>query len=112
MSARDEWGHDPSVQMMRRIFFSMEKAQSDLLGSLSLSLYDPRLRRARSRSRDLFEQTWPAALKKEIVANEKVAGLLYMHCLVHALDENRVSVPDQVWPKNERIVAFLKENLR
>ncbi len=112
MPARDEWGHDPSVQMMRRVFSSMEKAQSDLLRSLSLSLYDPRLRRARSRSRDLFEQTWPLAMQKEIVSHEKEAALLYMHCLVHALDQSRVSVPDQVWPKDDRIVKFLKENLR
>jgi hypothetical protein len=112
MPARDEWGHDPTVQMMRRIFSLMEKSQGDLLKRLNLSPFDSRLRRARSSARDLFEQAWPIALQKGIVSNDRGAALLYMHCLVYALDKNRVSVPDQIWPKDDRIAAFLKENLK
>ncbi len=111
MAVRDEWGYDPTVQMMRRVFSLMEKAQSDLLQGLNLSLFDPRLRGVRSRARDFFEQTWPIALQKEIVSNERGAALLYMHCLVHTLEQNGVKVPDQGWPKDDRIVKFLRERL-
>ncbi len=112
MIARDEWGHDPPVQMMRRVFSSMEKAQNDLLRDLNLSLFDPRLRRARSRARDFFEQIWPLALQKGMVANESGAALLYLHCLVHTLMLNGIEVPDSVWLKEDRIAKFLREKLK
>ncbi len=112
MPARDEWGHDPTVQMMRRIFSLMEKSQKDLLRDLNISSFDPRLRRARSRARDLFEQTWPLATQKEIVANEGGAALLYMHCLAHTLKLNGIEVSERVWPEDDRIVRFLREELK
>lgn len=112
MSARDEWGHDPSVQMMRRVFSSMEKAQCDFLSRLNISRFDPRLRRARARARDLFELTWPVALQKEIVVSESGAATLYLHCLVAALGQNRVTIPAQGWSKDDKIMALLKEKKR
>jgi hypothetical protein len=98
--------------MMRRVFSQMEKAQSDFLSALNLSPFDPRLRYARSRARDLFERTWPIALQKEVVANEREAAHLYMHCLVYALNQNRISIPDQAWSKDGRMMALLKEKSR
>ena len=112
MPTQDEWGHDPTVQMMRRIFSLVEKSQKDLLRDLKISSFDPRLRRARSRARDLFEQTWPLATQKEVVVNEGGAALLYMHCLSHALKLNGIEVLEQVWPEDARIVRFLREELR
>jgi len=112
MPARDEWGHDPTVQMMRRIFSLMEKSQKDLLKDLNITPFDPRLRRARSRARDLFEQTWPLATQKEAVVNEGGAALLYMHCLSHALKLNGIEVSEQIWPEDGRIVRFLRGELR
>ncbi|MBS3920122.1 MAG: hypothetical protein KG012_14715 [Deltaproteobacteria bacterium] len=112
MPTQDEWGHDPTVQMMRRIFSLMENSQKDLLRDLNISLFDPRLRRARSRARDLFEQTWPLAMQKEIVSNERGATLLYMHCLAHTLSLNGIEVPEQVSSKDERIAMFLRKELR
>jgi hypothetical protein len=112
MQSRDEWDHDPTVQMMRRIFSLMEKSQKDLLRDLNISSFDPRLRRARSRARDLFEQTWPLATQKEVVINEGGAALLYMHCLSHALKLNGIEVSEQIWPEDDRIVRFLRGELR
>lgn len=112
MTVRDEWGYDPTVQMMRRVFSLMEKAQSDLLKGLNLSLFDPRLRRVRSRARDLFEHAWPIALQKEIVSDERGAALLYRHCLAHTLEQSGVGVSDLEWPKDDRLAKFLRERLR
>lgn len=112
MPARDEWGHDPTVQMMRRIFSLMEKSQKDLLKDLNITSFDPRLRRARSRARDLFEQTWPLATQKEVVVNEGGAALLYTHCLSHALKLNGIEVSEQIRPEDDGIVRFLRGELR
>jgi hypothetical protein len=41
---KDEWGHDPSILSMRRVFSYMEQAQQELLGHLNISRFDKRLR--------------------------------------------------------------------
>jgi hypothetical protein len=112
MKIDDEWGYDPTVQRMRRIFSLMEKSQKDLLRDLNISSFDPRLRRARFRARDLFEQTWPLATQKEVVVNEGGAALLYMHCLSHALKLNGIEISEQVWLEDDRIARFLREELK
>ncbi len=112
MSHPDQWRHDPTVQMMRRIFSLMEKSQEALLRDINISSFDPRLRRARHRARDLFEQTWPLATQKEVAVNEREAALLYMHCLNHALKLNGIEVPERVLPEDDRIARFFRGELR
>lgn len=108
----DPWKHDPNVQMMRRIFILLEKSQKELLKTLDLSPLDPRLRRARTYGRDLFEQTWPVAAQKGIVANENEVALLYHHCLNHALRWSGVKIPEPLVPEDDKIAMFLREKLR
>ncbi len=112
MSLRDEWGNDPTVQMMRRIFSLLEKAQGEMMERLSISPFDPKLRRVRSRARDFFEETWPIAMQKEIVSNDQETILLYLSCLRHALKLNGFNIPDHSHSKDERMERFLKETLR
>ncbi len=112
MSAHDEWGHDPSVQMMRRVFSLMEKAQAEMMEQLSISPFDPRLQRIRSRARDFFEETWPIAMRKEIVSNDQETIRLYLCCLKHVLKLNGFPISDQTLFKDERLEEFLKESLR
>ena len=111
MSFRDEWEHDPSVQMMRKIFSQMEKVQEELLRDLKISPFDQRLRDGREHARDLFERLWPIATRQGIVVGERDAALLYVHCLAHALSQRGVEVPTRVSEKDEKIVRFLKERL-
>lgn len=112
MFSHDEWGYDPSVQMMRRIFALMEKAQGEMLERLSISPFDPNLRRVRSRARDFFEETWPIAMRKEIVSDDQETVRLYLCCLRHAMRLNGVRISDQAFSQDERIEQFLKETLR
>lgn len=112
MPLRDEWGNDPTVQMMRRIFSLMEKAQAEMMEHLTVSPFDPKLRRVRSRARDFFEETWPIAIQKEIVSNDQETILLYLSCLRHALKLNGFNIPYPIPPKDERMERFLKETLR
>ena len=105
----DEWGRDPSVQSMRRVFSFMEEAQGQLLGNLKISLFDQRLRRGRQHALELFEQAWPLAIKKGIITNEREAAPFYLHCLAQALKLARIEVPDELLPKDEEIIRFLKK---
>jgi hypothetical protein len=105
----DEWGQDPSVQSMRRVFSFMEEAQQQLLRDLNISLFDQRLRFGRQQALELFEQAWPLAIKKGIITGEKDAAPLYLHCLARALKLARIEVPNELLPKDEKIIRLLQK---
>lgn len=111
MAFEDEWGHDPSVQSMRRVFSCMEIAQQELLGRLNISLLDPRLRNSREKALELFERAWPLSLRHGMIKNEKDAGPLYIHCLARALSLVGVEVPIGLLPGDEKVIRFLQEKL-
>jgi hypothetical protein len=106
---KDEWGQDPSVQKMRRIFSFMEEAQHKLLRDLNISLLDQRLRRLREQALERFEQGWPLAIRKGIIVSEEDAASFYLHCLARALDQARIEVPKELLPNDEKIIRFLQE---
>ena len=108
----DEWGHDPAVQEMRRVFAQMERLQWDLLERLNLSPLDERLRRCRELSRNLFEKAWPLAQRKGLTQSEEDAASLYLHCFVTILDWEKIRVPEDVFSRQKKIVQFMSENFR
>ncbi len=108
----DEWGQDPAVQGMRRVFARMESLQRDLLERLNLSLLDERLRRCRELSRNLFEKAWPLAQRKGLTRTEGDTASLYLHCLVTILNWEKVTVPEDVFSGEKKITLFMKENFR
>jgi hypothetical protein len=107
MPFQDEWGHDASVQSMRRVFSSIEEAQRELLLSLNISILDRRLRPSREQALELFERTWPKAVRKGMIG-EEVAAPLYLHCLAQSLGFAGVEVPEELLPKDEKIIHLLK----
>jgi len=109
---QDDWGRDPSVQSMRRVFTHMETVQKEFLGRLNISPLDAGLRRWREEAKLLFEQTWPVASRKGIVVSEHDAASLYLHCLARVLRLSGFEVPSQALPIDEKILRFLNERLR
>jgi hypothetical protein len=112
MSYQDEWGHDPSVKLMRGTFARMESLQRDLLERLKLSPLDERLRRSRELARNLFEKAWPMAQRKGLTRSEEDAAILYVHCFVRMLNWEKVKVPEDVFSGEKKIAQFLSENFR
>jgi hypothetical protein len=109
MPFQDEWGHDPSVQSMRRVFSSVEEAQRDLLLCLNISLFDPRLRRSREQALESFERAWRLAVRRGGMS-EKDAASLYVHCLARALRLAGVEVPEEMLPRDEKVIRFLQKD--
>ncbi len=105
----DDWGHDPSVLFMRRVFKGMEETQKRLLATLAISRFDVRLRHWRETTRDLFEQAWPIAARKGVAASEEEAGILYAHCLARALIEDGIKIPHEALPPDEKISKLVEE---
>ena len=109
MPLEDEWGHDPSVQSMRRVFSYMEQAQQELLRHLNISHFDKRLRNAREQALELFEKAWPLAVRKGMISEEKEAAPFYSHCLGRALRSVGIEVPKDWLPRDEKITRLLQE---
>ena len=105
----DEWGHDPSVESMRRVFSLMEEAQHELLTRLNISFFDRRLRHIREQALEIFERVWLVATRRGMVMNEKDAVPLYVHSLARALSSAGIGVPKELLPRDEKVIRFLQE---
>ncbi len=109
MPIRDDWGKDPSVQSMRRVFAHMETVQGKLLGRLNISPYDNRLRRWREEARTLFDRAYARAAKRGVVLSEEYLASIYLHCLGQTLSLDGVEIPSDILPRDEGIIRFLSE---
>jgi len=109
MPYQDEWGHDPSVQSMRRVFTFMEEAQQELLLCLNISFFDRRLRRSREQALELFDRAWHLAVRRGGMS-EKDAAPLYLHCLGQSLRLAGVEVPEELLPRDEKLIHLLKKD--
>jgi hypothetical protein len=92
--ASDEWGSDPGVQMMRKVFKQMELVQADLLEAAGISIWDPRLRCWREVALAAFERASANAARRGIDLREEQAGALYVHCLARTMMREGIKASD------------------
>jgi len=104
----DEWGHNPQVQMMRRVFAAMENVQSEYLRSAGVGPYDPGLRRTRDIARLVFERAWPTLAGRADKTPEEEAGVLYLSCLKYALRKTGVFRDDTDAGEDERFDRLIR----
>jgi hypothetical protein len=109
VTIRDDWGQDPSVKMMRRVFANIEIAQEKLLRRLNISPYDNRLRRWRKEAHTLFERAYALAAQKGVVMSEESAASIYLNFLGRALSLDGVEVPSDALPSDGGIISLLSE---
>jgi len=94
MTRYDEWGKDPAVQTMRKVFRQMELAQGELLKAAGISIWDPRLRHWREVSLAAFERAWANAARRRIDLREDQAGVLYAHCFARTMMREGIGASD------------------
>jgi hypothetical protein len=109
MTDMDEWGKDPSVQIMRRVFKGMENAQHELLKRLDIIPYDPRIRRWRDQALALFERAWGVANRMGITMDEHTASAVYVHCLAKIMGAERINIPADILPEAKSVERIFKE---
>ena len=107
----DNFGHDPSVQRMRKIFSSMEKAQWDMLEKLKISTFDDRLRNIRKTALNLFEKSFPLAVSKGMNLDDDASAGLYAFCLAQSLKLAGILIPDNFLPENKQLEAVVMETI-
>ena len=108
----DEFGRDPAVHAMRRVFASMEAVQQQILQAAALSPFDRRLRPWREQALQFFEQAWTRARKSGLARDEDEVAALYAICLAGVLERGRVAVPAEALPRNEALEGIVREILR
>jgi hypothetical protein len=101
-AADDDWGRDPAVQGMRRVFAMMEETQREILAALGMPPLDRRLRVWRENTLRLFEETWGKAARGGSSLAEQQVADLYGACFVHVLGKAGISVPPSALPSNGR----------
>ena len=111
MLETDEWGRDPTVRMMRRVFKNMESGQAALLKRLGISPVDARLRHWREKALKSFEKCRPQAAGWGGSLSEEMAARLYLRCLVRTMASERIEIPADALPPDEKMDAFLDEIL-
>jgi hypothetical protein len=105
----DEWGRDPAVRAMRRVFAAIEAAQKELLGNLGLSPLDQRLRRWRERALAAFDASWARSERAGMELNENEAGALYVQCLGKIMLREGVDVPSEILLQGKKFERILRE---
>ena len=87
MMMRDEFGEDPNVQMMRRIFQRMEKVQERLIANSGISPFDERLRAVRESVLRVFEQAWAERARLSVSLTEDDYARVYETCFLKILEQ-------------------------
>jgi hypothetical protein len=105
----DEWGQDPSIRFMRRVFQSMETIHKELLDLAGISPFDARLRDWREAARNLFEQGWTLAASRGFGLGEEQASVLYAHCFAKTLRAHGFEIPNERLPRDEKLSKLIQE---
>ncbi len=109
MIEMDEWGRDPSVQAIRKIFKEMETCKNEILGRLGISPYDLRIRRWLEKALAIFEKAWEAANQMGVSMDEKIAPVVYVHCLAKAMGSEGTEIPDGLLPEEKEAERLMRE---
>ena len=105
----DQFGRDPQVRYLRRVFAGMERKQSELLERIGVVPTDYRLKRIREAALKHFEKAWMLAGRRGVVESEDEISNIYVACLARILSGNRINVPGEFLPSNARINDVVKE---
>jgi hypothetical protein len=105
----DDWGRDPQVQYIRRLFAGMETAQRAFLTALDLSPFDPRLGPWRQAALRLFETVWARAGRRHTALEEKDIVQIYLHSLAAVLSDQNMAIPEGLVSADETISRWIKE---
>ena len=107
MALMDDWGRNPEVRRMRRIFQEMESGQAGLIHAMKISPFDARLRIWRDKARLLFERLWPKAATYGNMDENRI-GSLYVHCLGRIMNDDGIPVLEALLPEDREIRSLLK----
>lgn len=106
------WGRDPAVRQMRRVFAEMEKNQEIMLNQAGIKPFDDRLRSIRETARNLFDKTAARAAGKGIQLTDDVMINIYKICLQQALMTAGITITADRLPDDRTLRDLVHEVFR
>jgi hypothetical protein len=104
----DQWGKDPSVRQMRRIFAAIETRYKTLLISMNVNFSDRRLAQWRSKTLRMFEKIWVDGARSGTIQNESDVVDLYVHCFARVITIDGVPVSRDFLPSNLKVEKLVE----
>ena len=105
----DDWGRDPSVRAMRRIFKEMEKSKNEVLERLGISPFDLRIRAWLEKALAAFERSWRFADQMGVAMDDKKAASIYAHCFLKVIGTEGIEIPEGLVPEDRETETLLNE---
>lgn len=109
MMNMDEWGRDPSVQVMRKVFKAMERSLQEILERLDISPYDYRVRAWLEETLAKFERSWGVAHQMRMPMDEKMAPAVYARCLAKVIGSEGIDIPPDLLPQQNEAERLVRE---
>jgi len=106
----DDWGRDPHVQAMRRIFAGIEKAEAYFLKSAGVSSLDERLRCWRQATLTHFERIWRRAVRSGVRLTDNEVAALYVACLTRVIEREGVKNGASPFQEDKKIQQLLESD--
>jgi hypothetical protein len=108
MANRDEWGKDPSVQVMRKVFQAMEHAHQELLKRLDIAPDDQRLRTWREQTLALFERCWGVADQLDVTMDEQTAATIYCSLFAKIMEASGIVIPADIFSPEGNVARLIQ----
>ena len=105
----DEWGRDPAVQAMRKVFKGMEESLEEILEKLDISPYDHRIRGWLEKALAKFEHARVVANQMGIIMNEQTAPVVYAHCLAKIIASEGIEIREGILPADKESERLIHE---
>jgi hypothetical protein len=109
MMGMDEWGRDPSVQAMRKVFKAMETSLEEILKRLDISPYDNRIREWLEKALAKFERSWSVAHQMGIPMDEETAPAVYARCFAKVIGSEGIEIPRGLLPQEKEAERLVHE---
>ena len=105
----DDWGRDPSVRAMRRVFKEMEKSKNEVLERLHIDPFDLRIKGWLEKALPAFEKTWMVANQMGVAMDDKRASLIYAHCFAKIIGTEGIEIPAGLVPEDKETERLVNE---
>jgi len=106
---KDNWGRDPAVHQMRRVFAGMEQIQKTLLDQTGIKPFDSRLRPVRETALNLFDKATALAAGKGIRLTDTAMIGIYAGCLQLAMTNAGIAISQDLLPDDSTLRELVRE---
>jgi len=107
--AEDNWGRDPAVQRMRRVFAGMDRIQATILNQAGIKPFDGRLRSIRETARNFFDRAMARADGKGIRLTDNAMSGIYTGCLQQAMTNAGIAISQDLFSADRMVRELVRE---